>query len=289
MNETNENESPQDYIEEFTKLNNQLINLQRELTLKNKRMEQLSAELEVLNADLENRVEERTRELQETQDRLRRSENLAMVGKLAGFVGHELRNTLSGIGLAAQLLKKTVNQGDEKSQKVIALLDESYEKTRRIITELLDFSKILDIKKENSCIHQLIDYALRSPRKMENIAVQKNYTDEDDCIQADTIQLDRVFKNLINNAIEAMPEGGTISITTKRLEKKFKITIEDTGTGIAEKNMGSVFTPLFTTKKAGVGLGLVFVKEIIEAHGGTIDFSSEVDAGTCFIIHLPVS
>lgn len=136
----------------------------------------------------------------------------------------------------------------------------------------------------NSLIKDILD-RIQVP---SNIGLKLELNPKLPPISADPIKLQQAFENIIINAIQAMPEGGTLTITSLVTSQKIKIYFKDTGIGIPKDNLSRIFEPLFTTKPSGIGLGLAIVKEIIDGHNGTIEIESSVGKGTTFIINLPV-
>lgn len=238
--------------------------------------------------------EDRSRELEKTlqkvqsmQKDLISAEKFATIGRLSSSVAHELRNPLASIKNISYFLLKMGNYSNDKEKKMIQMLSDEVVRANKIITELLDYSKTKQINKLEIDISVLIDKAIKSVPVAENIKVIKQsgpiivFVDPDRIVQ--------VLINLISNARDAMPqEGGSITISAKTVEDKLHISVVDTASGMSEETLAKLFEPLFTTKLKGIGLGLPIVKEIIEAHGGTMTVTSKLGVGTEFIILLPL-
>jgi len=228
-------------------------------------------------------------ELRRMQQQLLKSERLAAIGELAASVGHDLRNPLTGIRGAAYYLKmKWGSKLDKKSREMLDLVESDVEYSNKIVNDLLDFSKQIQLQRDIFDIKSIVSEVLsetEAPRKVKIVDLtrktHKAFLDAD--------QMKRVFRNLIKNAIEAMPNGGTLTIKSEKAKDFIKILVQDTGEGIPKQNLGKMFMPLFTTKAKGVGMGLPICKRLVEAHGGTITVESEKGKGTCFTIIVPIS
>jgi signal transduction histidine kinase len=237
--------------------------------------------------NLEKIVKERTKELMEAQNRLLKTERLAAIGELAGMVGHDLRNPLTGIKNAAYVLRK--KQGSligENGNEMLAVIDRAVEQANNIVDDLLDYSREIHLDLEEYSPKSLIDYVLLSvtvPPKVKII----DHTQNSPMIRVDASKMERVFINLIKNAIEAIPDGGTLEIASAENMGDLQITFADTGIGMSEDVLAKLFTPLFTTKSRGIGLGLPICKRIVEAHRGKISVQSLPNKGTTFTIRMP--
>ena len=250
-----------------------------------KRMEN---ELKRYSEHLEELVEERTKELKETQEQVLRSERLAAIGEVAGMVGHDLRNPLTGIKTAAYYLKKKQGSRMDASEKeMLELIDNAVDNANRIINDLLDYSREIRLELAECSPKSLLNDTLSLIQVPNRIKIL-DYTLNEPVIRADTSKMERVFVNLIKNAIDAMPEKGTLEIRSSRKAKTVEFVFTDTGTGISEQIMAKIFTPLFTTKAQGMGFGLAICKRVVEAHGGKITVESVVGKGTTFTITLPI-
>ncbi len=243
--------------------------------------------LRLLNEELETKIEERTKELKEAQKELIRKEKLAAVGKLAGSVGHELRNPLGVISNSIYFINMRFKNGDKKVRKHLNILQREVEKSNRILKDLLDFARVSSPILEMRDINSLIKATLSNINVPASIIIELDLDSKLPKCLIDPIKLQQVFQNLITNSIQAMPKGGIIVIKTKKIDNMIELYFEDTGVGIPEENYQKIFEPLFSTKAKGIGLGLPIVKDIIELHKGTIEFESKVGVGTTFIIKLP--
>lgn len=237
---------------------------------------------------LEELVQKRTEQLKKAQAELVKSERLAAIGELAGMVGHDLRNPLTGIKNSAYFMKK---KGDEISQtqarEMLETIDKCVDYSNKIVNDLLDYSKEVRLDLQEESLRKLLAESLRLIDLPEKIEVQ-NRLDDVPKIRVDVDKIKRVFINLIKNAIDAMPNGGKITVESKQVDGRLEVSFSDMGAGIEDDILPKLFLPLFTTKAQGMGFGLAICKRIIEAHGGTITVKSEQNRGTTFTVTLPI-
>jgi PAS domain S-box-containing protein len=233
-------------------------------------------------------VDLRTAQLKDANERLVKSERLVAIGELAGMVGHDLRNPLTGIRNAAYFLKKKGAAIPEaQAKEMLETIDKCIDHSNKIINDLLEYSREmhLELIKYSACT--LVDDATKMVQVPERIQII-NHVQEDTVIWVDADKMMRVFINLVKNAIDAMPSGGTIEITSCQTTNYVEISFADTGPGIPQETLQKLFTPLVTTKAQGMGFGLAICKNIIEAHKGTITVKTEVNKGTTFTVALPI-
>lgn len=227
--------------------------------------------------------------LRETQEELIRKEKLAVLGKLSGGVGHELRNPLAAIKNSAYYLNLALENPDPEVKESIGIINKEVARCEDIISSLLDFARQKAPVQRTVSVNSVLKEALSRYNIPENITVINNSAGDIRDIQADPDKLMQVFGNLITNAYQAMPDGGTLTIASENTgPDRVTVTVTDTGTGITEENRKKMFEPLFTTKAKGIGLGLVVSKMIIDAHGGRIDVQSVPGKGAAFTVTLPV-
>lgn len=228
-------------------------------------------------------------ELKRMQQQLLKSERLAAIGEIATMVGHDLRNPLTGIRGAAYYLKmKWDSKLDKKSKEMLTLIESDVEYSNKIVNDLLDFSKQIELQRGIINIKSLVNELLSKTKAPKRVKII-NLTKKTHKASLDVDQMKRLFKSLIKNAFDAMPNGGTLTIKSEKAGDFIQIFVQDTGEGIPKQNLSKVFMPLFTTKAKGVGLGLPICKRLVEAHGGTITVESEEGKGTCFIITVPIN
>jgi PAS domain S-box-containing protein len=239
----------------------------------------------------------------ETEVELIRSEKLASLGQLAASVAHEVNNPLAGILVYTALLLKKYQAKKlqtEETENQLLKMKKELERTSGIIRNLLDFSRQSDADMRPIEINKVVEAALllvRHQISLENIKLELKLGQDLPLVLAGFDQIQQVLINLLLNATQAMPEGGKLSIATsvaknirigESLKNTVRIDVTDTGVGIPKENRGKLFTPFFTTKEKGkgVGLGLPVVHGIIERHKGKIEVVSEVNRGTTFMIYL---
>lgn len=237
---------------------------------------------------LEEMVEERTRELKEIQEQLVRKEKLALLGQLAGGVGHELRNPLSVINNALYYLKIIMPDADEKVTEYLELIESEVQSAEKIISDLMDFSRTKPVEREEISISELMRPVLDKLPPPENILVSTDFPPDLPRVFVDPRQIGQILNNLVLNAYQAMLDGGHLYINAVHEQNEIFLTIKDTGCGISEDHMKKIFEPLFTTKKGGIGLGLSITKNLVEANGGKIEISSKDGQGSAFTVVLPV-
>jgi PAS domain S-box-containing protein len=249
---------------------------------------QLQDKLADYSQRLEEMVEQRTEQLKQTQSKLVRSGRLAAIGELAGMVGHDLRNPLTSIKGAAYYLKsRRASENAVKRKEMLETIDKAIEYSNKIVNDLLEYSREIKLDLIETTPKSLLKDALPFIDLPENIQL-KDSTKNKPLIKADTGKINRVFVNLIKNAIDAMPEGGKLVITSKESGNNVEITFKDSGTGMSKETLNKLWSPLFTTKAQGMGFGLAICKRIVEAHGGKISAESTFGKGTKFTVTLPI-
>jgi PAS domain S-box-containing protein len=249
---------------------------------------QAEEEIRKFNAELEERVEERTHELREAQEQLVRHEKLAVFGQMASSVGHELRNPLSIINTSVYYLKLVQPDADDVIKKHLGIIDQEVRTSEKIITNLLDFARIKSVEREVVSVSELIRKTLERFPVPESVNVILEIPADMPQIFVDSQQMIQVLGNLTVNACQAMQNGGNLWISSNAQNDMINIIVKDSGVGIPPENMKKIFEPLFTTKTKGIGLGLAVSKKLIEANGGRIEVESEAGLGSTFTIWLPV-
>jgi signal transduction histidine kinase len=239
---------------------------------------------------LEEMVEERTQELRDAQEQLIRKEKLAVLGQLAGGVGHELRNPLGAISNAVYFLNMVLEEPDPDVQETLEILQKEVKTSEMIISSLLDFARAKLPTRRKVDVNDVVQEALSRVTVPENVKVVNQLDGRLPIILADSDQLGQVFGNIILNAVQAMPDGGQLVMQSEVPSPEWvAVSFTDTGVGIPEENLGKLFEPLFTTKAKGIGLGMAVTKTLVEGHGGKIEVESEVGVGTTFTVRLPIS
>lgn len=250
---------------------------------------ELEQSLQSYYEQLEDEVEKRTKDLEQVQEKLIRSERLAAVGELASGVGHELRNPLNVIRNCAYLLNMTLtDKGDEEAVNTLKVLDKQIDISNKIVTDLLDFTRIKPPSLTRVNLNNLIKESLSWVEIPEKIILTTKLNGNSFHVKADAEQAGRIFTNIISNAVQAMNGKGELKIDTGEEDGYVWTRFNDTGCGICEENLEKIFEPLFTTKPKGIGLGLAITKRLVEQNQGKIEVASQVDKGTTFTIKLPI-
>ncbi len=261
---------------------------------------------------LEEMVDDRTRELRDAQEQLVRQERLALLGQVAGSIGHELRNPLGVISNAIYFLKMAQPNASEKVKEYLTIIEKEARTSDKIITDLLDFARHRSVDRESVPVADLIHEMFERFPAPLSVTVTLDIPPELPKIFVDPHNLVQILGNLTVNACQAMPKGGQLSIACRKsstIKEQASISsdslitdpstapitnnwvlmsVKDSGTGISVENMPKLFEPLFTTKTKGIGLGLAVSRKLIEANGGRIEVESEVGLGSTFTLWLPV-
>ncbi|MBD3188792.1 GHKL domain-containing protein [Candidatus Bathyarchaeota archaeon] len=301
-------EGESNLVEDFTIMQNELVKSQRELVLRVKRLERVKEGLRVRNQALADQVDDLMKTFPTgngngkgdgkdpgtgRDSRLDPGEQkLVALGHMIGNIGHELRNPLNVISNAVFFVKRKIPDTDDVMQKYLNILGEEVLRANRIISQLLDYARIKRPVKETTSLPVLVRKVMNRIPIPARITINVKKMDEegDNLILVDPFQFEMVLQNLVTNAIEAIETGeGSITIGLSRQEGQHCITITDTGKGIQGENVKKLFTPLFTTKQGGTGFGLSIIKDIVEAHGGSINVETEPGEGTTFILLLPMA
>ena len=227
-------------------------------------------------------------EKKELERKLFNTERLAAIGELAGMVGHDLRNPLAAIKNATYFLKKKgASIQIEQAKTMLEIIEKGIAQSDKIINDLLDYARNMHLELQVVSVRHVLLDTLAMVKIPENVKLI-NTVSEELIFRVDESKIERVFINLVKNAIDAMPNGGTITLNCRQVGNCVDITFADTGTGISDETLKKIFTPLFTTKAQGMGFGLAICKRIIEAHGGLIVVETEKGKGTVFKITLPI-
>ena len=229
---------------------------------------------------------------QESARKLKDAERLAAIGATAGMVGHDIRNPLQAITSDVYLAKTdlvSIPESEEKNniQESLEEIEKNISYINKIVADLQDFAKPLTPKLEETDLEKTVHFVLGNINIPGNVTVKHSVRRDFPKLKVDQSYLQRILTNLVNNAIQAMPNGGKLTIAASSKDGKVMITVEDTGEGIPEEVRGKLFTPLVTTKSKGQGFGLSVVKRFTEGLGGTVKFESTIGKGTKFTIELP--
>ncbi len=237
---------------------------------------------------LEEIVEERTQDLREAQSQLIKAEKMITLGELAGSVGHELRNPLAVIRNSVYLLK-SASTDETKRGEYINLIEQETVNASRIITDLLDYSHIQPLKPIACDAVDIVNEVLERNKPPENVSVSIQVPRDLPKILVNPQQIGQIMANLVCNAYEAMPQGGSLEISGESKEERMEINIKDTGKGISKKELAKIFEPLFTTKPRGIGLGLAISRRLADLNRAEIQVNSKTGEGTIFTLSLPTS
>jgi PAS domain S-box-containing protein len=227
-------------------------------------------------------------EQNEIQERLRKAERMAVIGETAAMVGHDLRNPLQGISGAVYVLRRKLRStADAETTEMLRLILNCIDYADKIVKELLDYSREIRLEVVETNAKAVIDAAIQQVKIPANVKV-RNLTNDTPRLLIDAVKTQRVFVNLIGNAVDAMPTGGELSITGAEARGILEVKLSDTGEGIPDDVMRNLWKPMKTTKSKGMGLGLAICKRIVEAHSGSIEVESAPGDGTTFTIRLPI-
>jgi PAS domain S-box-containing protein len=228
-------------------------------------------------------------ERKKMQELLLKTERLAAIGELATMVGHDLRNPLQSIENATYYLNNELPRLPipKKAMEMLQLINDSVNYADRIVRDLQDFSAARKPLLRKTDVNAIVKEALSQVEASESVQLitELGHLPR---IEADKNMIKRVFLNLALNGIQAMANGGTLKVSTKRTRGFVEISFKDTGIGIPKENMGKLFTPFFTTKAKGMGMGLAICKKFVDAHGGSIEVKSEEGKGSTFTVKLPI-
>ncbi len=222
-----------------------------------------------------------------TRDELIKKERLEAMGQLASVMSHEMRNALVAISNSAYFLENKVS--DDKGLKHVHIIRSQISSGYKILSDMLEYVRNGDLVLEMGSVNDLISEVTDLMDIPSNIGLVLDLSEEIPRSMFDKEELSRAFTNLLQNAIQAMPDGGSLRIESKlEVGEQIQVKVSDTGHGIPKENLDKIFQPFFTTKRRGTGLGMVVIKRVIERHQGTIHVESSVEEGTTFTIHFPL-
>ena len=249
---------------------------------------QAEAILRAYSDNLELMVGERTRQLREAQDELVRKEKLAVLGQLAGGIGHELRNPLGVISNAIYFLKLVNSDADETSKEYLNIISSEVYNSQKIISDLLGFARTSQAERSAIALSVLVNEVLMQVTPNKDVHVTLDIPADLPLLSVDAGQMKQVLSNLILNACQAMPGGGVLTVGAQCTGGRIRAWITDTGCGMSPEELARIFEPLYSTKARGIGLGLSVTKNLVEANSGEIFVSSEPGKGSTFSVVLPV-
>ena len=247
-----------------------------------------------------NHLEEVDKGISELNDQLIQSDKMAALGKMATGIAHEINNPLAIIGEKAGWMRDLLDEEKfqesenfKEYEQSVDKIEEHVERARKITHNMLGFARRMEHRLDdvdiNNVLNQTIEL-LQSHAQISNIKISKDFQSELPIIASDQSQLQQVFLNLINNAIDAVEKDGLIEIKTRKKDSHIVVAIKDNGPGMDEEHLKKVFDPFFTTKEAGkgIGLGLSVSYNIIKKLGGTIKAESKLSEGAVFSIKIPI-
>ena len=225
----------------------------------------------------------------EARDELVRKEKLAMLGQVAGSVGHELRNPLGVMSNAVYFLQTVLMEGDDSVKEYLGIIRDEISRSEHIVGELLAAVRTRSPNVAPHAVAELVGQVLRKCVVPDAVTVTLDIPETIPPLRVDALQMQQALGNLISNGVEAMPEGGALTIRAyeNRQDSTVCLSVRDSGSGMTPEVMANLFQPLFTTKARGIGLGLVVVKNLTQANGGSIGVESVPGNGSRFFVTLP--
>jgi signal transduction histidine kinase len=228
------------------------------------------------------------------EKQLKDGERLAAIGATAGMVGHDIRNPLQAIISDVFLARSELDELPDNTQKRCALesleeIEKNTDYINKIVQDLQDFARPLNPNPEKCDLLQVVERLLAKNDLPQDIVVNVDVAEDARIIHVDSYYLNRILYNLVTNSVQAMPNGGELTISAYKEAGETVISVKDTGCGIPKEIQDKMFTVMFTTKSKGQGFGLPVVKRMTESLGGTVSFESEVGKGTIFFVRLPTT
>lgn len=276
-------------LSRISKLNNIVTkitkseDINQRVNLENKRFRSSNDELNLLSKSINHMLDK----IQEITASLNKSQRFAAIGELSVMIAHDLRNPLQGISVAADFLTLKETSSPEKRTRMVNLIKQDVVYCEKIVNDLLGYSREIKIMPSKTDVSSLLSMSLSHIKVPENVQIN-DATHAEPKIEVDLEKMRRVFDNIVKNAIDAMPNGGSLTANSEVSGDKMRISFADTGKGIAKDDLKKLFVPLFTTKAKGMGFGLAICKRMIEAHQGTISVESIFGEGTTFTIEVPL-
>ena len=252
----------------------------------------LEHEIKRYAEELEMRVDERTAELIETHKRLVTQERIAALGRAAAQVAHEVKNPLAGLLLYSLHLKSKSSNFSESQTYLVDKIVDTIKHLNNRVEQILGFARPVNLTLLSGDLNEIVTDVLELLRPQltaNKVEVRLSTSQQPAYAMLDQSSMRGALMNLILNAIEAMREGGTLSVAIDHTEQSLQLEIADTGLGISEEEAKKIFEPFYTTKEQGLGLGMPYAKKIIEQHDGTISLNSRPGEGTTISIALPAA
>ena len=269
-----------------------------ELGLLGRSFDAMAGQVEDSRLRLEDKVSERTRELNRTLERLQdaqeslvRREKLALMGHLASGVGHELRNPLGVMSNAVFYLEMVLASAPENVREYLGILRHQIALSGKIVNDLLDFSRVNPAQRRPTSVQSIAAAQLDRLGPCEGVMVEQQFPETLPSVHVDPVHAGQVVMNLLSNAVQAMGDrGGTLRLCARQNGGHVVLLeVSDTGPGVPPENLERIFEPLFTTKARGIGLGLAVSKSLAQANGGDLAVTSEPGRGATFIFAMPTA
>lgn len=233
--------------------------------------------------------------MEERTEQLKNAERLAAIGETAAMVGHDLRNPLQSLFCMIYLAKERLNlgnispsEGQQSMEEILDNMEESTDYMNKIVSDIQDYARKLSLNLVKTDISYFIRATLSTIDIPDDVHVTIQVEEKPLELNIDLEKMKRVIINLVTNSLNAMPEGGHISISVHQSGDFVRVSVKDNGAGIPEEILPRLFLPLFTTRSNGVGLGLPVCKRMVDAMGGNIAINSRVGVGTEAVIEIPV-
>jgi signal transduction histidine kinase len=250
----------------------------------------LNAALREHQADLEARIDERSRQLQEAQAHVLHQEKMAAFGLLAAGIAHEVGNPLTSISSLVQMLQR--RDVDAYTREKLALVSGQLQRIQTTLRELIQCSRPASTQRTRVALAAILDEALNIAKYYKRIKgriVELQVPPDLPPLVGVRDQLVQVFLNLVLNAIDATSKGGHIELSAERRQNELWVTVRDDGVGVSPEQARKLFQPYFTTKQHGTGLGLFVTRKLVTDHGGNVEFESQPGQGTVFRVRLPLT
>jgi signal transduction histidine kinase len=219
-------------------------------------------------------------------DRLQRTERMAAIGQVSGGVAHELRNPLNAVKTSVYYLRNAKQPSPEKVEEHLERIDRQVTMADAVITTLSSFAKMPVPARKELVLAEIVDRVLKDVSLPGSIEVETQISDDLPKVLADGEQLQIVFRNLVRNARDAMPDGGRLVVKARNDEDRVEVDVTDTGIGIAKEHLARILEPLYSTKARGIGLGLAITRSILDKNGGALLVQSEQGKGSTFTVRL---
>ena len=249
-------------------------------------LKETQRQLTELNEQLEERVRERTHELREAQAELVKKEKLATLGQVSGGIAHEIRNPLNAIKSSAYFLLNARNPSEEKIKEHLERIDRQVTGIDNVVTALSDVARLPQPRLAPTEVAELLRSVVSSVALSDRIEIKWDLPEAIPLVNADSNQIPIVFRNLIRNARDAMPEGGTITVGVESADGEVCVFVRDTGVGIKPEDIDRIQEPMYSTKARGMGLGLAICIAIVRKNAGRIEIESEPGIGSTFAVTL---